>query len=101
MRRLPGVRRLLLRAALVAALAAAPAAALAACTDEKPLVSPTGRWHAFTDEAHGFSLQIQEPFEGAEVGDENGVWTARVYVASASRDPRGGVNELTLSLIHI
>ena len=97
MRRLPNVRRRLVRVALVAALAAALAAATAACSQQTPLVSPTGRWQAFTDQAHGFSLRIQEPFRGAEVGDERGVWTAHIYISGASRDPRGEVNELTIT----
>lgn len=86
-----------MRALLGAALAAALAAATAACTDQSPVVSPTARWHVFTDRVHGFSLQIQEPFRGAEVGVENGVWTAHISMDSASRDPRGGVNELTIT----
>ena len=85
------------RAVFVAALAAALAAATAACSEQTPLVSPDGRWQAFTDQAHGFSLRIQEPFRGAEVGDEQGVWTAHIYVSGASRDPRGGVNALTVT----
>ena len=84
-------------AVFVAALAAALAAATAACSEQTPLVSPDGRWNAFTDQTHGVSLRIQEPFRGAEVGDERGVWTAHIYVSGASRDPRGGVNGLTIT----
>jgi len=91
------VHRLVRWAVFVAALAAALAAATAACSEQMPLVSPDGRWHAFTDQTHGVSLRIQEPFRGAEVGDERGVWTAHIYVSGASRDPRGGVNGLTIT----
>lgn len=79
---------------------AAVALATAACEREQPIVSPTAMWHRFADDAHGFALDIQEPYRPTVEGARAGAWRAGVarpddgsgaprLAISAARLPRG------------
>jgi hypothetical protein len=81
-------------AAIVWALAiAAVALATAACERERPVVSPTAMWHRFADDAHGFALDVQEPYGPTVEGVRAGAWRAGV----ARPDDTGGAPQMAIT----
>jgi hypothetical protein len=81
--------------AIVFALAiAAVALATAACERAQPVVSPTAMWHRFADDAHGFALDIQEPYRPTVEGARAAAWHAGV----ARPDDTGGAPRMTITV---